>query len=204
MTPGPLEEASSLPGWTDWVSVAQNAVQIVALVVGAVFAYWKFFRGRTFPRRLEPAVTGEWLKEDPVEGVLVRVSLKNTGAADVPLDRNAIRIFTVGQDGWGTSKTPGWDRMMTLSVFKEHEWIESQEVITDEVLIPLRSTQEKPVAYRVDYVVLDKMRLRRTGPRHKRSGGWSWRRGHRWVTRAVVLREPNPDLGASRKTPERS
>jgi hypothetical protein len=203
VTPALFDDASSLPDWTGWVSVAQNGVQILALVVGAAFAYWKFFRGRTFHRRLEPTVNGERVAADSVEAIRARVTLKNTGASNVPLHRKALRVFAVGPDGWGTTKTPEWERLATVPVFEEHEWVESEEVISDEVLIPVRPAELVPWAYRVVFVVDDDLRFRRTGPRRKKSGGWSWRHGHRWVSEAIVLREVDTPRDGSQGTLEK-
>ena len=35
----------------DWISAALAVVQIAAILVGALWAYWKFFKGRIFHRR---------------------------------------------------------------------------------------------------------------------------------------------------------
>jgi hypothetical protein len=40
----------------DWIDAALHLVQIAAIVIGALWAYYKFFRGRIFHERAEPSV----------------------------------------------------------------------------------------------------------------------------------------------------
>jgi hypothetical protein len=47
----------------DWVGAVQSGVATIAIIVGAIWGYYKFVRGRTFARRAEPAVAAELLSK---------------------------------------------------------------------------------------------------------------------------------------------
>lgn len=178
----------------DWVGAVLSIVQIVAIVVAAGWAYSKFVRGRTFARRLEPSIEGELLRAGDAEAIRARVALRNTGASDIPLHAKAIRVYAVGDEGWGDEKVPTWTRLMTVPVLAQHQSLESVEVVSEQVLIPLKPETFRRLAYRLEFVVQDELRRRRF-PRRKKGGrGWSWKHGHRWISEAVVLREFRPVL----------
>jgi hypothetical protein len=64
---------------SDWTDVAQGVAaiaEIVALVVGGVWAYFLFVRGRTFSQRLEPLMEGELHQIDGVEMLRVKLRVK--------------------------------------------------------------------------------------------------------------------------------
>jgi len=70
------------------VEIAGTTVTAVAVIVGGLWAYFKFVRGRTFRPRLELGMSGQWrmIKDEPF--LHARVTVKNIGAAQrTRLDR---------------------------------------------------------------------------------------------------------------------
>ena len=73
----------------------------------------------------------------------------------------AIRLFSiVGQVDGGPSETE-WERILTLPVLDQHEWLEAQETVTDTVVYKLPALVENDthVAYQVEAVVGARQRL---------------------------------------------
>ena len=122
----------------DWISAALALVQIAAIVIGALWAYWKFFKGRIFHRRAEPTVEASLLTADSSYAIRARVMLKNTGSADIPLRVTLLTVapYVAGDvDEYGR---PTWPEVARAHAFKDHVSVESQETIIDDLLIPLR------------------------------------------------------------------
>jgi len=153
----------------DWAGAVQNIVSVVAIVVGAFWAYYKFFRGRTFHRRAEVGLAASLLVDDVSHAICMKVTLENTGGSDIPL-RVKLLTLRVFRRGELTEKgRPIWHDIATARVFDDHDWIESQETISDDVLIPLPGEAgEDVLAYRVTCQVYE----RRRPPAWKRLVSW--------------------------------
>ena len=189
-------DGGPLPDWTDWTSFWFDVAQALAVLLAGGFAYWKFFKGRTFRYRLELTVEGELVAaQSGEEGIRTRVVLKNTGLANVPFGTRMVRVSTVSRAGWGEKKVPAWMWQMSVAVFEAHDQIESQETLTDEVLIPVLDVGYVPLAYRLEFEVQSKLKPRWVPSRRADEGdswkasGWSWYQNVIWVSEAVVLRD---------------
>jgi hypothetical protein len=158
----------------DWISAVQNAVQAAAIIVGGMWAYWKFVRGRTFHRRAELEVDASLLSSRTPRVVRAKVTLRNTGAADIPVRAAVLRIFAFAPSyADADNEETGWRRIGTTGVFQDHQWIESQETVTDDVLIELDPTQDQPdaLALRATCIVLGKRKRKLLG--RKPSTAWT-------------------------------
>lgn len=159
---------------SEWVGTVLNVVQIVAIVVGAVWAYYKFVRGRTFARRAELSVAGEVLSSDATAAVRARVSLRNTGAAKIPLRAKALYVHAADQSEWRPPRVT-WRKVAALKVLEPHGWLEAQETIADDVVVPLPTPEssEHPLVYRLECRVYEQRGGRRKG-------------GIKWTAEAIV------------------
>jgi hypothetical protein len=83
-----LETASKLTG------IVESGFRIAALIVAGVFAYWKFFMGRTFNPRLEPVVSTSARVEEGKVFLTVCCKLKNVGLSSIDLDqrKSSLRV----------------------------------------------------------------------------------------------------------------
>ena len=155
----------------DWIGAVASAVQVAAILVAGIWAYYKFVRGRTFHRRAEIDTTPSLLGDSP-PSVRVKASLRNTGAADIPLRAKTIRVSTFERTAVDDKNRPNWHEIAHGSVFTDHERLESQETITDDVVIPLPEIERGLTALLVKCIVYEKRKQR--WYKRKRGGGVAW------------------------------
>jgi hypothetical protein len=115
--------------------------------------------------------------EDDPHAVRVRATVTNTGAADIPIDTAVVRLTAFRTGDLTVRGRPNWARILSSGIFEDHERIESQETISDEVLMPLiradASSVNETVALRLTCLVVSK-------PKRQGSSGIGW-------TRNIVL-----------------
>ena len=136
-----------------------HVVQAAAIIAAAIWGYYKFVRGRTFHRRAELEVTAALLAIDNERAIRARIVVKNTGATDIPMRTKALYVYSVDQADWDAPLE--WKEVVAVSVFNDHEWVESQETISDETLVPLPIPGEDapaPRAYKVECRIYDQRR----------------------------------------------
>lgn len=143
-----------MPGSKALLDMSASAAQIAAIVVGGVWAYFNFVRRRTFNRRGELR-----LHLSVVEGPrhrLIRVTIlfENTGLAVIRLHPvvKFCRVFALTEQRVAAGVNVDWGEELVVSpAFAEHHWVEGQETISDELLIPVPSQlQGSPaIAYKI-------------------------------------------------------
>lgn len=121
---------------------ASNIATALAVLVGGTWAYLKFVLGRTFKYRAELSTHSKFIEQSGTFFVFVRVSIKNSGAAKIPLDREmqVIRLF-----GCVKAEPPlelDWQHITTVNIFQDHAWIEPGETISDEVALPVSGSDD--------------------------------------------------------------
>lgn len=124
----------------DIFDVLKNAATIIAVGAGAVWAYFNFFKGRTYRSRLEPKVSGKVISRSGAYYLMVTAQLKNVGLSNVRIDQkgSALRVFAyVVSERPSKPRSVEQSRLITLSVFEEHGWIEPGELIEDQRLIAI-------------------------------------------------------------------
>ena len=103
----------SLNSVTETVS---NAASSAAIIIGGVWAYFKFIRGRVFARRAELSLS---LKlEERTESVYlwVTITLKNNGISKLPINENmkVVRVFGLVPDANTQPSIAGWGKNRNL------------------------------------------------------------------------------------------
>jgi hypothetical protein len=139
----------------DWTSMTLNLVQAIAILVGGTWVYFKFIRSRTFARRAELDVQAAIY--EVTNGLMIKahVNLKNAGLSKLPL-REGLQIAKLSgtlTDEWTAGANLIWHDLMQSRIFTQHQWVEAQETIEDEVLLPVERGQEEWLAFRVTVVV---------------------------------------------------
>jgi hypothetical protein len=119
-------------------------VKIVAVILGGIWTYLNYVRGRTFERRLEPKISG---KISPGVGVGTwmvsgMVQAKNVGLSKVDIEASGTAIviedMVLGTSKKGVPKIVEVDILGgVLDVFKRHRWIEPGETIEESFAAPL-------------------------------------------------------------------
>jgi hypothetical protein len=155
-----LFASASAMNFGDWVGAAQNLVQMLAIAVAALWGYYKFVRGRTFHRRAEVGLNASLLGSDSSWAIYAQATLENTGGSDIPLRAKAVKIRSFRRGDLDERGRPQWRDTAIAPVFADHEWIESQEAIADDVLVPLRAedSDRAVLAFRVTCVVYERRR----------------------------------------------
>ncbi len=121
--------------------VVQKVCTIIAIIAGALWAYFNFSKGRVYRPSLEPKITGKYGCRDGVTYLVITTQLKNVGLSDFKIQQQGTAIIVSSYTA-GTppleAESPQWKEEGIFSVFKVHERIEPQETVTDErlVLIP--------------------------------------------------------------------
>src|SRR5215469_5898239 len=123
-------------GLTQAIANVKAIAETLALMIGGLWAYYKFFKGRTFRPRLELTVSGKAWSRDNVTYLVAGMSLKNVGLSKLELSQEGtgLRVFSQSMVSPENATKAEWDRKITLSVFEKHGWIEPGETISDQAL----------------------------------------------------------------------
>ena len=80
----------------------QKAAATVAIVVGGLWAYFRFVAGRTLKRRLECEISGEAVREGGKIRIVVTARAANVGLAKTALDPGdtGLRVLTQAAEGF--------------------------------------------------------------------------------------------------------
>jgi hypothetical protein len=142
MPSGFLRAAATSPEpvlvFKDVAAGLQSVATAIAFLAGGIWAYYKFFRSRTFRPRLE----GEIEAKSTVRatGLLldVRIRLKNAGLTrlDIIQQGSALRLLSCDEiEPQALYRDVSWKHLSSIEVFKAHEWIEPSESICERVLL---------------------------------------------------------------------
>jgi hypothetical protein len=172
--------------FSDWAGAVQSIIAAGAIIVAGIWAFFRFVKGRTFKYKAELTVEGSVLSARGRRAISARVHLRNTGLTKTPLERAFVRVLAMRPSDWESGK---WKRLVTVRVFEDHDWIEPQEPIGDELLIPL-SEESPALAYRLDAIVLPPKNL--------------GRKRIQWSARQVIGGVLQPTGVAEARTVERS
>lgn len=162
-----------------WDRVTQsilNVAQTIAIVVGAAWVYFKFIRGRTFARRAELEISGGLMEIADRQVMKAVIELKNTGLSKLPLrvDLNSVELLATPSSSWAAQTNLRWEKRMDTPILGDHKWVESQETISDEVLLPIDTREGDPwLAFRLHVEVWGKR-------------PWYRRKGTKWVANTIV------------------
>lgn len=144
----------------DW----KNLATVLGIFVGGLWAYIKYFRGRTFKPRLELQVSGKLINEGKVNCILATMHIKNIGLSQVKLEKDYSRVeVSLYQPEFYDlvyKKTENVDKIRLplwteptakFHVFQAHWWIEPGEAITDHILVTL--PHNNLVACKLDFCI---------------------------------------------------
>jgi hypothetical protein len=158
------------------VSLVGTTTTVLAVVVGGLWAYFKFLRGRTYRPRLSVGMEATWHIVNDRHVVHARITVKNIGASVVtprPHDMG-LRVSVPAQEQPNPPAEVRWEVIRVFEVLGEHEWIEASETVSDDVLLDIDSDAPE--------VILLEARL-----------PWSWA-GHKKeivvVARQIFLPDP--------------
>lgn len=185
----------SLTPWYQDFSTLKDLFTMLVVLVGGIWSYFKFFKGRIFKSRLELKVSGKIISGEEAKLLRASMEMKNIGASVVYLDKELTQLKIFKSFRLTTPDKAGpayWheDDATRVRAFTDHGWVEPDETITDTVLIELPDTEN--VAYKL--MISAGSRWPNLMERWKR-----WRRhkkeGSRWSSNAVAEMESGGNDG---------
>jgi len=118
--------------------VVQSVCTIAAILVGASWAYFNYFKGRTYRPRLEPKIAGKLSVNDGINYLATTAQLKNVGLSRIKIKQEgtALQVFSYSvETPISKAHQLKQEYLAIFSVFDVHGWIEPGEVIEDQNLI---------------------------------------------------------------------
>jgi hypothetical protein len=101
--------ASHLAANKDALAALQSAVQVVFIVLGSVFSYYRFFRGRTFVTRADVGIKVEVIEATKDFNLhSITIELKNLGTVCLWDPKPQMELHLLGPDGVTTISKREW------------------------------------------------------------------------------------------------
>lgn len=140
------------------VDLFQSVVTTAAILAGAVWAYYKFVKGRTFKSSLDAGIVGEATRDGGDIYLLSTLTVKNIGASKVDIKRRhtALRVLAAsGDPSSGAFEVIEFEHLATKFALEFHSHLEPGETATDTHFF--RVSDSGQVAFKLEaYVASDK------------------------------------------------
>jgi hypothetical protein len=157
---GGSQEPALLDNVKSVVDIIGTSVTAVALIIGGIWAYFKFVKGRTYRPRLEVELSGQWRLIDGKHLLQAHISVKNIGASVVTLLQNGtgLRVSVLARHQPTAPAQVAWESLRVFEVLVDHAWIEPGETVSDDLLLDLGAASPLPTLFEARLV-------------------WRWRKG---------------------------
>lgn len=123
-----------------------KVVQIAAIIVGGIAAYYRFVIGRIYKGRLERGITGTAVKRGGTVFITVVATIKNIGASnlDIQTDASVIELYAFEDLGpIEETSSADWRLKGTFPIFENDAFLESGESNSDQCLVTLPASNER-------------------------------------------------------------
>lgn len=137
--------------------IADIVAKLGVPLIGAIWVWHSYLRGRTFRRRLEPEINGSITEVDGVHFIAITSSVKNVGLSrafirqrgtQIELDRLQVYRATLAHTN------PVRIRVGFSPVFEDHRWVEPGEEVHDVRMIQLPRRTDEDIAIKLTLRVL--------------------------------------------------
>ncbi|HWB65437.1 MAG TPA: hypothetical protein VG708_01235 [Mycobacteriales bacterium] len=157
---------------SDVTDIVGTVVTAGAVLVGGAWAYFRFYKERTYRPRIDVRIYGQWLEPSETGGLHVRVEVKNIGNAVVyPQERGtALTAARIADPIVPAPMAVTWELVGAYPLLAQHDWIEPGEIVTEDLLLRL-PVHRQPV--RVEAQLL-----------------WKWHAAKRAAPTAAVKTDP--------------
>lgn len=128
----------------DFFEIVTKIVGTLAVIIGGVWAYYKYIRGRLFHRRIELVINGEIVYVNSLPHLLLKYEIKNIGLSKLDLNKesSAIKVMKYRPpDDSLEVESAYWEQIGAFSVLKNHSWVESTEIINESSLFSISEIQ---------------------------------------------------------------
>jgi len=142
------------------VDILQKLFTIAAIIVGAIWTYFNFFRGRTYRTRLEPEVSGKVVTLNGLSHLMTTMSLKNVGLSRVDIEQKGSALQVLSYNGPVSKEhvmSATWEALAAFPIFESHQWIEPGETVKEERLIAIPTSGRK--AFQLQLHIVSKKQL---------------------------------------------
>src|SRR5947209_20081286 len=78
---------------TKWIGNLKHSAEIVAIIVGGIWAYFNYFRGRTYRPRLECNLTVKPITDRSKSFLDIVVHVKNVGLSRVKIQQEGTAVL---------------------------------------------------------------------------------------------------------------
>lgn len=117
-------------------SAISSFVTAAALLVGAVWAYFKFIKDRVYRPRLDLSIDPIAYTDPTGDYLVCRLTAKNIGTSKVELHQEGSALTLMrGERGGESYDPPIWSGRRSYEVFAGHQWIESGETVLYDVAV---------------------------------------------------------------------
>ncbi len=121
--------------------IIQKTVTAGALIVGGIWAYYKFVRRRIFASNLELVISGEAVRKSELIHLVATTSVKNIGASKLEIYHplTVLRILAPkNPSSVRVAEITEWTNLKTLRLFEDQTHFEPTEPAVDAhlVLVP--------------------------------------------------------------------
>jgi hypothetical protein len=114
--------------------IIQSAAAVAAVIGGALWAYYRFVKSRTFQARLTVGVSGKYHKVEDRTFIVVNATVQNVGAGKAIIKQSGTAIRLLGHDSYdklnGSAKLPE-EAIGAYGVFEGHDNAEPLESFED-------------------------------------------------------------------------
>jgi len=130
-----------------------------AFIIGGVWAYYKYIRGRLFHPRIESFINGELVYVNSLPHLLLKYEIKNIGLSKVELNNesSAIRVMQYRpqkEEDPLKIESVHWHHIGSFSILEKHSWIESSEIIKEDRLFSISEILD--IVYKAEIRIVGK------------------------------------------------
>jgi hypothetical protein len=131
---------------------AKDIATIIAIAVGGLWAYFNYFRKRTYKRRVECSLNVSFTRIQSQSLMVIAAQAKNVGLSRVKISQSGTALFVYMMDQEQLAATfPvsfNWNSHdAAFEVFTDHGWIEPGELINQPLSVKL--PEDGPRMYKV-------------------------------------------------------
>jgi hypothetical protein len=140
-------------------NIIQSIFTIIALIVGAIWTYFTFVKGRALTPRLEPKLSLKTFTTGNQKYLVATIQLKNAGSTKVDIVQEGTILGVFSYEPIPTTaevESIEWSKYKASPILKDHYWIEPGETLEEPVLFTL------PVTNLAIYKVLLRINSKKT------------------------------------------
>ena len=125
-----------------FLTEAEKVAHIVGIGSAGAWAYYHYFRGRTYRPRLDLGVSGTMSQGQSLDSIVATVTVKNVGLSRLIVEQEGTALVV------STCEIPTepfmrvqWTAQGAYPIFEKHSWIEPGEIIQNKVLVNVQPNQ---------------------------------------------------------------